>query len=433
MIEYKKKQSFHNKKIAKNFSLSFIFIGILGIFFLDKLIEVFLLSNDMSKQSPLNIGILFIIFMGIILYFLLNHMQKIILNIEKSYNELKLEEQDRLLPYEFALNNSVDAIYLFTLEAKIVYVNQAACDMVGYLKEEMLDMFLEDMDPNFDRNSAQSCMLEIKNSKYWRIETTQKKKDETIFPIEVSGHGFIYSGTDYICAFGRDMSQKQEYRNKITIINSQLKKSLDEKEILLKEIHHRVKNNMEIVSSLLNMQARRSSDTQFKDSMKKSCSRIHTMALVHEFLYLGENLAYINFPHYIKKLVYDIKDIYIGQNIKINIFLDIEKLIVSTNKCIEIGMVLHELCVNSLKYACDEDKDNILSIKMNIINEFIHIKIKDNGIGIKDIKSLYKCNSIGMQLIHAIVQDQLDGNVEFYNNNGLECNINFLKKELFNG
>ncbi len=290
-------------------------------------------------------------------------------------------------------------------------------------------MDLEDMDPNFDRNSAQVCMLEIKNTKNWRLETTQRKKDGTIIPIEVSGHGFIYGGKDYICAFGRDMTQRLEYRNSITTMNRELQKSIDEKEILLKEIHHRVKNNMEIISSLLNMQERRSNDNELKDAMKQSRSRIHTMALVHEFLYLGENLAYINLPDYITKLVEDIKDLYISQNTKLTVDLHIDKLIFSTNRCIQLGMVLHELCVNAFKYAFSENRDNLLCIHMNIIDDFILLKIRDNGDGMKKINSLYKSESIGMQLIHSIVEDQLDGEIEFCNNKGLECNIKFPQKE----
>ncbi|WP_072682096.1 sensor histidine kinase [Arcobacter sp. LA11] len=429
-MKYKfKTRFFNNKKIARRFSLTFIFTGILGVLLLDKLIKIFFENNDITNQGPITFVILFMISTGIILYIMINHMQKVITKIEKSYNELKQKDKDRLAPYEFALDNSVDQIYWFTLDAKFVYVNQAACNILGYTKEEMLDMDLEDMDPNFDRNSAQVCMLEIKNTKNWRLETTQRKKDGTIIPIEVSGHGFIYGGKDYICAFGRDMTQRLEYRNSITTMNRELQKSIDEKEILLKEIHHRVKNNMEIISSLLNMQERRSNDNELKDAMKQSRSRIHTMALVHEFLYLGENLAYINLPDYITKLVEDIKDLYISQNTKLTVDLHIDKLIFSTNRCIQLGMVLHELCVNAFKYAFSENRDNLLCIHMNIIDDFILLKIRDNGDGMKKINSLYKSESIGMQLIHSIVEDQLDGEIEFCNNKGLECNIKFPQKE----
>lgn len=429
MIKFLKILEINKNKLAKRFSLMYIFIGILGAIFLDKLIYIFFENNDITEKGPLAFAVLFVLSTGIILYLMINHMQKVIKNIDKAYKELKRTDKDRLAPYEFALDNSVDAIYWFTLDARFVYVNSAACTMLGYTKEEMLDMYLEDMDPNFDRNSAQECMLNIKKTKNWSLETTQKRKDGSIINIEVSGHGFIYGGQDYICAFGRDITPRFTYRKKITDMNQKLQKSLDEKEILLKEIHHRVKNNMEIISSLLTMQYRRVHDDEVKYILKQSRSRINTMALVHEFLYLGENLAYINLEDYIERLIEDIKELYISNNTQLEVDLNIDKLIFSTNRCIQVGMVLHELCVNALKYAFNENRDNLLCIHIRKKGDNIHLKIRDNGDGLKNIDSLYKTDSIGMQLIHSIVEDQLDGNIEFKNNKGLECNIFFPGKE----
>jgi len=424
-----KKHLFNNKNIPVKFSIFYLLTGIFGILSLDKFIKIFFQYNDIKEQGPLTIALLFFILMGLLVFILLNHMQKVIKKIDKSYNDLKEKDKQRLIPYEFALNNSVDAIYWFTLDAKFIYVNDAACQMLGYSQEEFLEMYLEDMDPQFSRQTAKTCMESIRDTKDWRLETTQKKKDNSIFPVEVSGHAFKHNGVDYICAFGRDMTQRINDRNRITSINQELQKSLEEKNILLKEIHHRVKNNMEIISSLLSMQLRRAQDDEVKYILKQSKSRINTMALVHEFLYLGENLAYINVQGYIKKLIEDIKELYISQNTKLDVELHIDELIFSTNRCIQIGMVLHELCVNSLKYAFKENRENLLCIHMREKGDEIHIKIRDNGEGLDNIKELYKSESIGMQLIHSIVEDQLDATIEFTNNNGLECNIVFPKEE----
>lgn len=416
-------------RLAKSFSLTYIIIGLLGVVFLDKLISIFFEHNDLTHQGPLTFAILFIISTGSILYLMINHMQKVIQNIDKAYKELQNKDKERLIPYEFALDNSVDAIYWFTLDAKFVYVNDAACNMLGYKKEELLGKPLEIMDPNFTRETAAQTMQKISSSKNWSLETTQKKKDGTIVNIEVTGHGFRHAGKDYICAFGRDITPRLEYRNKITNMNQELQKSVDEKEILLKEIHHRVKNNMEIISSLLTMQYRRVQDNEVKDILKQSRSRINTMALVHEFLYLGENLAYINLEDYIERLIDDIKELYISNNTYLKVDLDIDQLVFSTNRCIQVGMVLHELCVNALKYAFKENRDNLLYIHIKKLEKDIHIKIGDNGKGLENIDSLYKTDSIGMQLIHSIVEDQLNGTINFRNNEGLECNIIFPQRE----
>ncbi len=424
-----KKYFFNNKNIPAKFSIFYLLTGIFGIISLDKFIKIFFQYNNVSEQGPLTIGLLFFMLMGLLVFIILNHMQKVIKRIDRSYNDLKEKDKQRLIPYEFALNNSVDAIYWFTLDARFIYVNEAACEMLGYTQDEFLEMKLEDMDPQFTRKTAKECMHSIRDTKDWRLETTQKKKNNSIFPVEVSGHAFKHNGVDYICAFGRDMTQRNNDRNRITTINHELQKSLEEKNILLKEIHHRVKNNMEIISSLLSMQLRRAKDDEVRYILKQSKSRINTMALVHEFLYLGENLAYINVHEYIKKLIDDIKELYISQNTRLEVELHIDELIFTTNRCIQIGMVLHELCVNSLKYAFKEDRENLLCIHMREKEDNIHIKIRDNGEGLENIKDLYKSESIGMQLIHSIVEDQLDATIEFKNNNGLECNIIFSKEE----
>ena len=415
--------------MAKKFSLTFIIIGIIGVISLDKLIEIFSKNNELSQEGPFSIAIFFMITTGIILYFIIHHMEKVIEKIDKSYNELKRKDKSRIAPYEFSLDNSVDSIHWLNLDGKFLYVNEATCRMEGYTKEEFKDMYLEDIDPSFDREGAKKCMQDIKNTENWRLESTHKRKDGSIYPVEVSGHAFIFEGQEYICAFARDITQRLEDKNNITKINQELQKSLAEKEMLLKEIHHRVKNNMEIISSLLNMQARRSDDINFKNAMKQSRSRILTMALVHEFLYLGENLAYINIQDYIKKLVQDIKELYISQNTKLDVDLDIDNLIFSANRCIQVGMILHELCVNSLKYAFEENRKNLLCIHINKINENINIKIRDNGDKEIDITNLQKRDSIGLQLIYSIVDFQLHGKLEFKINRGLECNITFPEKE----
>ncbi|KAB7889109.1 PAS domain-containing protein, partial [Poseidonibacter ostreae] len=246
-----KKHLFNNKNIPVKFSIFYLLTGIFGILSLDKFIKIFFQYNNVSEQGPLTIGLLFFMLMGLLVFIILNHMQKVIKRIDRSYNDLKEKDKERLMPYEFALNNSVDGIYWFTIDAKIVYLNDAACNMLGYKKEELLGKYLEVMDTNFNRKTAKDVMYKIRNTKNWILETTQRRKNGEIFPVEVSGHGFSYAGQEYICAFGRDLTQRQEINKKITNINLELQKSLDEKEILLKEIHHRVKNNMEIISSLL--------------------------------------------------------------------------------------------------------------------------------------------------------------------------------------
>jgi two-component sensor histidine kinase len=177
------------------------------------------------------------------------------------------------------------------------------------------------------------------------------------------------------------------------------------------------------------MQAYKSTDLNFKEAMKESQSKIYVMALVHEFLYLGENLHSVNLNGYINRLIQDIKELYLSKDTTLIVDLHIEEIEFSINRCIQLGMILHELYVNSLKYAFKEDKNNLFCIHIKREKENIRMKIRDNGAGLEDLTNLEKINSIGMQLIHSIVDFQLDGTINFINNNGLECNIIFPEKE----
>jgi len=407
---------------------------LLIIYFITAIITFLLLNqyiylaviNDEIKGSYINLSILSLIETFIILYILFKYMQNKIIFIENSYEELK--DKDRLIPFQISVDNSQEAIHWFTKEGKYIYVNKATCDMDGYSKEEFLNMYLDEVDKNFTREQLPEVMQAMIDTDNWKIVTTHTKKNGEIITLEVTGHGFIYNKNQYICAFARDITAKQKYERKISYINNKLTKSLNENKVLFKEVHHRVKNNMEIISSILSMQSRRSNNIEVKNIIKEGQSRIHTMALVHEFLYLGEDLSSININSYLSKLILDIESLYNVKEKVLNIDIDIDPLIFSTDKCIEIGMVIHEICVNSFKYAFMEKKDNLLCIHLKRVDDVVKLKIRDNGKGLNDLNLLKKSNSIGMQLITSIIENQLDGIISYKNNNGLEFNIEFPMK-----
>ena len=159
-----KKHFFNNKHIPVKFSIFYLITGIIGIISIDRFFNIYFTYGQTDNNSAFNFLFLFLLFSVLILFVILNHMQKVISRIDKSYKDLKEQDKERLLPYEFALNNSVDGIYWFTIDAKIVYLNDAACKMLGYEKEELLGKYLEVMDTNFNRQTAIEIMQKIKNT-----------------------------------------------------------------------------------------------------------------------------------------------------------------------------------------------------------------------------------------------------------------------------
>ena len=343
--------------------------------------------------------------------------------------EVFLEDQQSVI-FKEALDHSPEGAYWFNEDGKFVYVNKAICTMSGYTPEEFENMYLSDLDTSIPKIELPYLMNKIFTTDDWSAETTYQRKNGTSYPIEVLGNGFIHNGKKVICAFARDITQRTIFREKYLDTTRELKKSLKEKEVLIKEIHHRVKNNMQIISALLDMQSRRSDDVILKNALQESRSRIHTMALVHELLYLGDNLAYIDLPTYINKLVYDIKESCTSNSNPVNFKIDIEPVSFSSNKCIQVGMIIHELAVNAFKYAFTSKDNNIFLMKLSVVEEeycdFIELYIKDNGDGFSPVKKPMENNSIGMTLVHSIVEDQLDGSITYSTGaDGVEYKIIF--------
>ncbi|MFT7005146.1 MAG: PAS domain S-box-containing protein [Sulfurimonas sp.] len=406
--------------IPSRFASIFAIFGIIGILIFDHILHF-----QSIKITPFTAGLIFTLSMAVFLYFLLRYMLHLLKNIEASYKAVEKREKESLRLFNFALDNSADATYWFTFDGQFYYANDAACRMLGYSKEEMLSLKLWDMDKNFSKEQAGMFLEEIKDVKYTTFETIQTRKDGSTIPIEVSANFFGHEGAEFICAFGRDISERREYQNAIEQANKELTDSIAEKEILLKEVHHRVKNNLEIISSLLSMQYRRITDKNMKVILQQSRSRIHTMSLVHEFLYKSEALNEIDLSAYVKQLVLDISFLHSDDEDEIKLNINIPMIRFSPDASIRIGIILHELCVNAIKYAFKNRTNNILDISLENKDGIIHLTVHDNGEGMQDLQKIYQSKSLGIQLIKTIVEDQLDGELDFTSNNGLECHISF--------
>lgn len=199
--------------------------------------------------------------------------------------------------------------------------------------------------------------------------------------------------------------------------------SLKEKEQLLKEIHHRVKNNMQIISSLLSLQSDNTVDQKLTELLRESRNRINSMALVHEMLYKSTNLSKIEIKGYIETLCTSIKQSYILPEYTIDFKFDIEDIHFDIDRMMPIGLILNEVISNSLKHAFPEKRGEIkLSAKQN--DEKYCLTISDNGKGFKTGFDFENDSNLGMQLIN-ILADQLGGTIAIESINGVQYQITF--------
>lgn len=219
----------------------------------------------------------------------------------------------------------------------------------------------------------------------------------------------------------------------------QIKISLHEKEVLLKEIHHRVKNNMQVISSLLNLQAGYIQNQEMLRLFKESEGRIRSMALIHEKLYQTEDLAQIDFAEYIPSLTNHLMSAYASMATAVALRLNIEHITLGLDAAIPCGLIINELASNALKHAFVKRERGDLMIDFHRKNGRRHsaedgliLSVKDNGVGLPENFDFRQSTSLGLQLVMALVK-QLNGKITHYHRNGTQFRIEFKPMEKAKG
>jgi len=207
----------------------------------------------------------------------------------------------------------------------------------------------------------------------------------------------------------------------------QIRASLREKEVLLKEIHHRVKNNLQVISSLLKLQSQYVQDKGDVEIFKESQNRIKSMALVHEKLYQSKDLASINFHEYASLLVNGLFRSYGVNADRIALKMNVDDIMLGVDVAIPCGLIINELISNSLKYAFPDDKEGEIEITLRTLDEgAMELTVADNGIGMPGDINLRNSESLGLKLV-TILTNQIDGQIELDRSEGTKFRIDFKK------
>ena len=199
--------------------------------------------------------------------------------------------------------------------------------------------------------------------------------------------------------------------------NSMIEKALADKEVLLKEIHHRVKNNMQIVSSLLDLQSISIKDTQAAEAMKEGKNRVQSMALIHQNLYQHDNLKGINAREYIGQLLTHLKDSYNVSSSSVKITTEIDDLNIDVDTMIPIGLMMNELITNVFKYAVPNNNNPELEIALQQKDDTLYLKVKDNGPGFAYPDDFKTTKTFGLKMVRAFAQ-KLKATVGVHNKQG---------------
>jgi PAS domain S-box-containing protein len=317
-----------------------------------------------------------------------------------------------------------------------VAVNEIQSGTINFLNKEFQSIFGYEQDEIPD---IKSFINKIYDDKDYKKQLTSRlnsflksKKPENLFwnKIEINSKSgekkFISTKTIPLYDQNLMISTLQDITEQVRIENS-LENSLKEKETLLREIHHRVKNNLQTISSLLDLQAENISDPSTLESFRSSQSRIRSMALIHERLYKSENLSRIKAREYIQSLTDYLEGTYIPHSTEINLLNDVDNFLLNLDLAIPCGLIINELVSNSMKYAFNNKSTGtiLISLKVLIENEIL-LSVKDDGLGIPEVKLRSNSQSLGLQLVDLFVQ-QLKGKINFSSNGGTDVQIVFPK------
>jgi len=320
------------------------------------------------------------------------------------------------------LEATTDMVGMADKFGRLFYVNGAGRDLLGLAPDEPLTgLRLPDVHAPWaaDLVALEGLPLAMIEGA-WQGETAVLSRNGPEVPASelILAHKSPSGSVEFLSTIIRDMSEQKEAEVRI-------KASLEEKEVLLKEIHHRVKNNLQIVSSLLQLQASYIKDTDALQIFEESRDRIKSMALIHEQLYQSNDLAQIDFPEYLRSLLNMVLSAHRSNRTRVDTKLHVDPVSLDLDTAIPVGLITNELVTNSLKYAFAGRSVGEISVRLtkSETGDFL-LMVSDNGVGLPEKFNFDKATSLGLRLVR-ILTKQMRARLEISNGMGTEFRVYF--------
>ncbi len=322
------------------------------------------------------------------------------------------------------LDLAEDAIISVDERQQIVLFNRGAERMFGYTAQEIKGRSLDILLPAHSAEAHRRHMRVFEKSQAAsrgmadRSPIRGRRKDGTEFPAEASISKVAVNGSMAFTAILRDVTERMAVQERIM-------SSLREKEVLLKEIHHRVKNNLQVIASLLGLQARGAADETMRRLLLESQNRVHTMALLHESLYQSQNLSEIDLPDYIHQLISHLYRSFGVDTERIRYQAKMDPLILDPDAAVACGLIINELVSNTLKHAFPEGRAGQLRIELKVeANHRARLIVADDGVGLSNTAELETAKTLGLRLVRTLAE-QLGGTVELRSDAGTRAELTF--------
>ncbi len=322
------------------------------------------------------------------------------------------------------LESAPDAIIIVDDRGRIVLANSQAEKIFGWTRSELVGGELEMLLPARHQKSHVGRRMQYFREPSVRpmgsaLELSGQRKNGEEFPVEVSLSPLYTEDGQFAISAIRDVTERKRAEERI-------RASLREKEVLLKEIHHRVKNNLQIISSILNLQADAIEDVKTRQIFDDSRSRIRSIALVHERLYESKNLEQVDFRDYVLGLLEDIFHTFGVDRDRISVELNVPSIVLNIDKVVNCGLIVNELVSNAIKYAFAGRSEGKLSISLGEHGDELQLVIKDDGVGLPAGFAKGSGKSLGLTLVEGLAKE-LDGRFEIASREGTVMTVSFAK------
>ncbi len=347
---------------------------------------------------------------------------------KKRIEDLEKEKADTAHTKE-ALSEWADLlpqpVFELDREGNVVYTNNYGLKTTGYSQEDIDNGFsvfrLFSLE---DRKKVSKDLASLLNGKKpYPQQYVLVRKDGSTLPVLIYARPLILDHKSIgVRGIAVDITQTKRAEDEI-------KTSLKEKEVMLREIHHRVKNNMQIMTSLLRLQLGQVKDETIKEMFRESQNRIRSMTLIHERLYQSNDLARVNFAQYIQGLAIHLFHSYRVNPSIIKLNTEVESTFLDINKAIPCGLIINELVSNTLKHAFPKGSGGEITIRLQRSNKGnIIMIVSDNGIGFPKDLDFYNPKTLGLQLVNDLTM-QIDGSIEMVANEGTTIKVEFKAEE----
>jgi PAS domain S-box-containing protein len=353
---------------------------------------------------------------------------KMIATIANMMSEEMHSKVSELKEANMAMKSLTDAVdrsslmLVSNIKGQILSVNKAYCNLCGYNEEELKSTVYNIVPPEYNSVEVTSAVQNsIEQHQHWRGEIKNRDRKGREFWIYISINP-LSQNTDNSLSFlviGNIVTERKQYEKKLIDNKNRLSIALEEKNILLQEVNHRVKNNLQFIVGLIQMQINSLDDSQTEVLFNLEL-RIRAIALVHEKMYRQDNVSSLNPAIFFNSLMDLFSEFYTASNRIVYESIISKKLSMSVSSLMNIGLLLNELISNSIKHAYNVGEKGDVNISIQENNKNLVLKISDSGSGI--MSPVGAGSSLGMKLINALVF-QLEATIKFHNRSGLTVEV----------